>query len=193
MKMGKALLKRHLLWNLIGLLIILGGVGSVRANDAVYAIGPGDTLEISVWRDETLSREVIVPPDGIISFPLVGDINVTGMNVSQLRTTVKKKLTEFVPDATVTVILRGFASLRAFVIGKVKNPGMYPISLGTNVMQLLSMAGGLNPYASEGSIHILRQVKGSTVKIPFDYGQVLKGRNLEQNISIVRGDVVVVP
>ena len=163
------------------------------AAPSVYTIGPGDTLEISVWRDESLSREVIVPPDGVISFPLIGDVNVINMTVANLRTTVTKKLSDFVPDATVTVILKTFKSLRAFVIGKVKNPGMYGISLDTNVMQVLSMAGGLNPYASENNVHILRQVKGNSVKIPFSYSDVLKGRNLKQNIILKRGDVVVVP
>ncbi len=163
------------------------------AADSFYTIGPGDTLEISVWRDESLSREVTVPPDGLLSFPLIGDVNVIGMGVAELRRSVTKKLSEYVPDATVTVILKAFSSLRAYVIGKVNNPGMYPITLDTNVMQILSMAGGLNPYASENSIHILRQIKGSSVKIPFSYSEVLKGRNLEQNITLLRGDVVVVP
>jgi polysaccharide export outer membrane protein len=168
-------------------------VCDAMAANSVYTIGPGDTLEISVWRDESLSREVIVPPDGVISFPLIGDVNVIGMTVAKLRQTVTKKLSDYVPDATVTVILKAFDSLRAFVIGKVKNPGMYPISLETNVMQVLSMAGGLNPYASENNIHILRQVKGDSVKIPFSYADVLKGRNLKQNIALQRGDVIVVP
>jgi polysaccharide biosynthesis/export protein len=184
----------RIVWNGICLLIFLGITGeAIAAIDTYYAIGPGDTLEISIWRDESLSREVIVPPDGIISFPLIGDINVNGMTVADLRSVVRKKLSDYVPDATVTVILKAFNSLRAFVIGKVKNPGMYPITLDTNVMQILSMAGGLNAYASENSIHILRQIKGKSIKIPFSYGDVVKGRNLQQNITILRGDVIVVP
>lgn len=163
------------------------------AEDLAYTIGAGDTLEISVWKDETLSREVVVPPDGVISFPLVGDIKVTEMTVADLRTTVTQRLGEYVPDATVTVILKAFDSLRAYVIGKVNSAGGYPITLETNVMQILSMAGGLNPYASEDKIHVLRQVGGRSVKIPFSYSDVLKGRNLEQNIIVKRGDVVVVP
>jgi polysaccharide export outer membrane protein len=179
-------------WNSICLFLLLM-VGDAMAVDSIYTIGPGDTLEISVWRDDSLSREVIVPPDGIISFPLIGDVNVIGKTVANLRGTVTARLSDYVPDATVTVILKTFNSLRAFVIGKVKNPGMYPISLDTNVMQVLSMAGGLNPYASESNIHILRRIKGSSVKIPFNYSQVLKGRNLKQNVTLQRGDVVVVP
>jgi polysaccharide export outer membrane protein len=186
------MLIQRFLWNGICLVLLLAA-GDAIAAESVYTIGPGDTLEISVWRDESLSREVIVPPDGVISFPLIGDINIIGMTVANLRKTVTKKLSDYVPDATVTVILKTFKSLRAFVIGKVKNPGMFSISLDTNVMQVLSMAGGLNPYASENNINILRQVKGGSVKIPFRYGEVLKGRNLEQNIILQRGDVIVVP
>jgi polysaccharide export outer membrane protein len=188
----KKMFMRRFFWNSICLIFLMMVCDAMAAN-SVYTIGPGDTLEISVWRDESLSREVIVPPDGVISFPLIGDVNVIGMTVGKLRQTVTKRLSDYVPDATVTVILKAFDSLRAFVIGKVKNPGMYPISLETNVMQVLSMAGGLNPYASENNIHILRQIKGDSVKIPFSYGDVLKGRNLKQNIALLRGDVVVVP
>lgn len=185
------MLNRPFIWPGICLIILLTAYDALAAG--TYTIGPGDTLEISVWRDESLSREIIVPPDGVISFPLIGDINIIGMNVSGLRKTVTKKLSDYVPDATVTVILKSFSSLHAYVIGKVKKAGMYSIALDTNVMQILSMAGGLNAYASENSINILRQVNGGTVKIPFSYGDVLKGRNLEQNISLQRGDVIVVP
>ena len=185
------MVKQKIIWYSICLFVFI--VSNALASESVYTIGPGDELEISVWRDESLSREVIVPPDGVISFPLIGDINVLGMNVAVLRRTVTKRLSDYVPDATVTVILKTFNSLRAFVIGKVNNPGMYSITLDTNVMQILSMAGGLNAYASESNIHILRQVKGSSIKIPFNYGDVVKGRNLEQNITLQRGDVIVVP
>jgi polysaccharide export outer membrane protein len=115
------------------------------------------------------------------------------MTVDTLRKKVSKLLAAFVPDATVTVILKELNSLKAFVIGKVKQPGQYSISLDTTVMQVLSMAGGLTPYASENTIHILRRKKNITIKIPFNYSQVLKGNNLEQNIVLQRGDVVVVP
>jgi polysaccharide biosynthesis/export protein len=184
---------RRLLWYSICILSILLTAGDVVASGPLYTIGPGDSLEISVWRDESLSREVIVPPDGVISFPLIGDINTHGITVADLRAKVTKKLGDYVPDATVTVILKNYNSLKTFVIGKVKNAGAFSITLDTNVMQVLSMAGGLNPYASEDKIHILRQVKGGTINIPFNYGEVLKGRNLEQNIVLQRGDVVVVP
>ena len=127
--------------------LVFGMVAGVYAAGQQYRIGPEDLLEISVWRDESLSREVIVPPDGIISFPLIGDINVNYLTVAQLRSKVTEKLSDFIPDATVTVMLININSLQAYVIGKVNKPGVFPITLDTTVMQILSMAGGLNPFA----------------------------------------------
>lgn len=175
------------------LFVFLCACGTAVAQGLPYTIGPEDVLEISVWKDDSLSREVIVPPDGVISFPLIGDIQTGFMTVEDLRKKVSNLLAAYVPDATVTVILKELNSLKAYVIGKVNKPGQYAITLDTTVMQLLSIAGGLNPFASENRIHILRRKKNITIKIPFNYSQVLKGNNLEQNIVLQRGDVVVVP
>ncbi len=158
-----------------------------------YHIGSGDILEISVWKEESLNREVIVPPDLTIAFPLVGEIKVKEMTVSDLRREVTKRLEDFIPEATVTVMLRQINSLRAYVIGKVNKPGQFPIDLDTTTMQLLAMAGGLNPFAAAGKIYILRHQNGKLVKIPFDYNDLEKGKNLAQNITIKRGDVIIVP
>jgi len=158
-----------------------------------FTVGPGDVLEISVWRDENLSREIVIPPDNSISFPLIGDVNVSGMSVTQIRTVIKKKLTDYVPDASVTVVLKQINSLKAYVIGQVKNPGEFPITLETRMMQILSMAKGLTPFAAERDIHILRYQGKQVKKIGFDYKEILKGNNLEQDIILQRGDVIVVP
>jgi polysaccharide export outer membrane protein len=163
------------------------------ASEKAFHIGPGDVIEISVWKDPELSRNLVVPPDRIISFPLIGSINIKRLTVPELRKIVTQKLSEFIPDATVTVMLVEINSLKAYVIGKTNNPGEFPINLETNVMQILSMAGGLNPFASKGNINILRQQDNRIIKIPFNYGQVEKGKNLEQNILLQPGDVVVVP
>ena len=158
-----------------------------------YEIAPGDTLEISVWKDESLTRQLIVPPDGIISFPLVKDIDVNSLSVTELREILTEKLSLYVPDSTVTVMLLGANSLSAFVIGKVNKPGQFPIEMGTNVMQILAMAGGLNPFASQKDIIILRKQGDRITRIPFNYKEVKKGENLEQCIRLRQGDVVVVP
>ena len=165
----------------------------VLAAEEAYHLGPGDVIEISVWKDPELSRNLIVPPDGIISFPLIGSVNVTQLAVPELRKIVTQKLSEFIPDATVTVMIIEINSLKAFVIGKVNNPGEFAINLETNVMQILAKAQGLNPFASRGNIKIIRQQENKLIKIPFDYGEVEKGKNLEQNIILKAGDVVVVP
>jgi polysaccharide export outer membrane protein len=163
------------------------------AADRIYYIGSGDVLEISVWKDESLSRKLVVPPDGVVSFPLIGDIEVSSMTVTDLRKAVTKRLSEYIPDPTVTVMLVEINSLKAYVIGRVNNPGEFPINMETSVTQVLSMAGGLNPFASGDKVHILRREKNTTVKIPVDYELLLKGKNLEQNILLKKGDVVVVP
>lgn len=177
------------------LLFLLGLAINADASDSesLYRFRPGDVIEISVWKDESLSRQLIVPPDGFISFPLIGDIEVNNLAVPDLRKVVTAKLSEYVPDATVTVILLEISDRKAYVIGKVNKPGEFNITTHTNVMQILSMAGGLNPFASAGNTIILRQQQNSIMKIPFDYKQVEKGKNLEQNIILKPGDVVVVP
>ena len=166
---------------------------TASAKNSTYLIGSGDILEISVWKDESLTKQIIVPPDSVISFPLVGDIDVTDLTVPDLRKAITEKLTEYIPDATVAVLLFQINSMKAYVIGKVNKPGEFPISMETNVMQVLSMGGGLNPFASSDKILILRQQDNKTIQIPFNYKQVEKGQNLEQNILLQRGDVVVVP
>jgi polysaccharide export outer membrane protein len=177
----------------ISILLSLSAVSNSSAADKTYHIGAGDVLEISVWKDPELSRTVTVPPDGIISFPLIDNIRVTNLTVADLDKIITQKLSEFVPDVTVTVMLTEINSLKAYVIGKVNSPGMYDITLETNVMQILAQAGGLTPFASDGNILILRQKNNQITKIQFDYGEVQKGKNLEQNILLQPGDVVVVP
>jgi len=163
------------------------------AQDSAYRIGSGDELEISVWKDPSLTRQLVVPPDGVISFPLIQDLKVSNLTVAELRDIMTKKISAYVPDANVTVILLKTPSMTASVVGKVNKPGQYPITQETDVMQILAMAGDLNPFAAGGSIVILRQEEGKSIKIPFNYNQVKKGKKLEQNIFLKRGDVVVVP
>jgi polysaccharide export outer membrane protein len=179
--------------SIFGVVFIAMSVFSPLIYAASYHVGPGDVLEISVWRDETLSRELIVPPDGVLSFPLIGDVNVASMSVAQIREAIKKKLAEYVPDASVTVMIKQINSLNVYVIGQVKNPGVFAITMDTRVMHLLAMAKGLTPFAAERDIHILRDKNNKIEKIPFDYKEVLKGNNLQQDIRLQRGDIVVVP
>lgn len=172
---------------------ILGTTYVSAATDQFYLIGPGDIVEISVWNEPELSKKLVVPPDGVISFPLIDPIRITNHTITALKKEVTKKISEYIPDATVTVMLIEINSLRASVIGKVKTPGEYAITLDTNVLQLLAKAGGLTPFASEGNIKILRRKDNKIINIPFDYSEVEKGRNLKQNIILQAGDVILVP
>lgn len=165
-----------------------------RAQDIpFYRLGPGDVLEITVWEDERLNRKVVIPPDGVLSYPFAGDIKVSGLTVAELRKILKQRLNEYIQNPTVTVMLVQVNNLKAYVLGKVTRPGQYPIELNTDVMQILAMAGGLTPFASPEKIFILRREGGKILKIPFNYKEVLQGKHLEQNIILKRGDVVVVP
>lgn len=157
-----------------------------------YLLGPEDILEISVWKDEALTKQVVVRPDGKISFPLVGDIQASGRTTKQLQEELTEKITEYVPDPVVTVMVLEVNSLKVYVVGKVTQPGEYKVGKCINVMQALSMAGGLTPFADSDDIVILRNNGGKQEKIKFDYGNVSKGKDLEKNIELQAGDVVVV-
>ncbi len=167
---------------------------SVSGNEIPsYLIGPGDVLEISVWKEEGLQKEVLVRPDGGISFPLVGEIQAGGKTTVQLQDTIVKNIKRYIPDPVVTISVLKINDNKIFVVGKVNRAGEFVATHYIDVMQALSMAGGLNPYAKSGDINILRRVNGKTQAIPFEYDAVAQGDKLEQNIILKSGDVVVVP
>lgn len=158
-----------------------------------YQIGPEDLLEISVWREKDLQREVLVRPDGWLTFPLVGNVKAAGKTPQQLQTEISAKLRKYIPDPVVTVTVLKVQGLKIFVIGKVGKPGEYNVGRYVDVLQALTLAGGLTPFAREGEIKILRKDNGREKVIPFDYGAVKQGRGLNQNILLQAGDVVMVP
>lgn len=159
-----------------------------------YLIQPGDVLEVSVWKEEDLQREVLVRPDGQISFPLVGDIDAKGKTVSDLRAEITARLQKYIPNLVVTVTVARILGKRIYVIGQVNNPGEFVVNPRVDVMQALSMAGGTTPFAKLGDIIILRRDNdGTQSAIRFRYNQVESGRSLDQNIVLSNGDVVVVP
>jgi polysaccharide export outer membrane protein len=158
-----------------------------------YQIGPGDVLDVSVWKDETLTRSCVVRPDGFISFPLIGDIPASGKTVFELKSEMEGKLKRFVPEVVLYIDVKQINSLIIYVIGKVNNPGRFIMVVDVDVLQALATAGGLNVFAKGRKIRIFRHGKNETTIFPFDYDEVVDGKHLEQNIHLRRGDVVVVP
>lgn len=161
--------------------------------DPGYLLGPEDVLLISVWKDEHLTREVVVRPDGMISFPLVGDLAVEGKTVDELRSDLVRRLVKYIPNVNVTVAVTKVLSYKIYVVGRVTKPGEYLVGHYTDVLQALSLAGGLTPFAAENDIKIIRRVMGQQQVFQFRYGDARKGRDLEQNIILQRGDVLMVP
>lgn len=173
-----------------------GGVVRAQAPalvDPSYEIGPEDGLEISVWKDDALKTAVLVRPDGGVSFPLIGDVMVAGKTAIQVRDEVTRRLDKFVPEPVVNVSVVRVASYRVYVIGRVNKPGEYPLGRTIDVLQALSLAGGMTPFAVEDEIKIIRKVNGQSITLDFDYTRVRKGGDMSQNITLRSGDVVLVP
>jgi polysaccharide biosynthesis/export protein len=160
-----------------------------------YVIGPEDVLQVSYWKDATVSAEVTVRPDGKISLPLLNDVQAEGLTPEQLR----EKLTElakakyFEGDPNITITVRTINSRKAFITGQVTRPGPYNLTAPTTVLQLIAMAGGLTEFAKQKSISVMRNENGKQVRFPFNYKDVSNGRNLKQNIDLKPGDTVIVP
>lgn len=163
------------------------------ATDDSYKVGYGDVLEISVWKDEGLTKKVTVLPDGKFQFPLVGDIYAYGKTVQEIQTEIVAKISRFVPDPILSVEVDKVQSMIIYVIGRVNRPGQYSLNKEVNVLQALSLAGGLNPFAERDEIKIFRSVGDVTDVLLFDYDQVASGENLGMNIVLKRDDVVLVP
>jgi polysaccharide biosynthesis/export protein len=160
---------------------------------ADYVIGPEDVLAIVFWRDKDLSTEVMVRPDGKISLPLLNEIMAAGLTPEQLRQTLTEQAQRFVEDPNVTVVVKTINSRRVFVTGQVSKPGPYPLTAPTTVLQLISMTGGLLEYADAKNIVIMRNENGQSVNYRFNYKDVIRQKNLKQNIELKPGDTVVIP
>jgi polysaccharide export outer membrane protein len=172
----------------------LPGQAAAADNAAAgYVIGQGDVLTISVWKDESLTRDVVVLPDGTISFPLIGNIAAEGKTVDELKAEIVSKLRKYVPDPVLNVAVRSVNSMFIYVIGRVNNPGRFALAGNINVLQALATAGGLNPFADNNGIRIIRSGDGGPTTLSFRYDDVARGKRLEQNVMLRRGDVVVVP
>jgi polysaccharide export outer membrane protein len=164
-----------------------------RATSKDYVLQPGDDLEISVWKETDLTAEVLIRPDGGISFPLAGDLPAAGHTVAELTAALEKRVRRYEPDAVVTVMVKAAVGNRVYVIGKVNKPGDFALNRPIDVMQALSLAGGATPFANTNHIRVLRRDGTRITSIAFRYGDVQRGRRLDQNILLKSGDTVVVP
>ena len=158
-----------------------------------YKLHAGDAITVSVWKELELQRKVVIRPDGRFSFPLAGEIQAAGRSADQVRVDIESKLTKYIPEAVVAVMVEDVSGNRIYVIGQVTKPGMYVMNPQLTVLQALSLAGGGTPFAKLDNISIIRGTGTAQKTLPFRYDQVVGGKSLQQNISLESGDVVLVP
>lgn len=171
------------------------GAATAAEAQSTYRINPGDVLHVFVWNEDTLTEDVIVQPDGYFNFPLAGVIDAGGRTTSQVERSIVHGLTKYMKDTpVVTVSLLKMDGNIVYVLGKVNRPGAYPVNRPVDVTQALAMAGGLNSFADENDIQVLRRGdNGKQKAIEFEYGDIKSGKHLDTNIVLKAGDVVVVP
>jgi len=170
-----------------------GVAAKPATDDPNYMIGAQDVLDISVWKEPEVSRTVPVRPDGKISLPLLNDVQAAGLTPSQLAAQLTESLKKFVANPQVTVIVTTINSQRVYIMGEVIRAGAYPLLPGMTVLQGLSSAGGFTQFANLKKIYVLRQENGKQAKLPFNYKEVVGGKNSDQNITLKAGDTIVVP
>jgi polysaccharide export outer membrane protein len=161
--------------------------------DPAYKIGAQDVLKIDVWREDQLTRTVPVRPDGKITLPLLNDIQAVGLTPMELAGAIRDELKKFITNPQVTVSVMEINSRRIYVNGEVNKAGAYQLVPHMTVLQALSGSGGFTTFARIKNIYVLRNVNGKAVRIPFNYKEAIKGKNVNQNIELQPGDVIVVP
>ncbi len=164
-----------------------------RVNDD-YVIGPSDVLAINVWKDPELTRNVAVRPDGKITLPLIGEMEVSGLTALDVQRLVTQRLKEYVAKPEVTVIVQEVKSRTYIVVGKIVKPGSYGLAKPTTVLEAIAIAGGFLEFAKVNKVYILRhQDDGSEIKLRFEYKKVITQRNTDENVELRNGDTIVVP
>lgn len=180
------------------LFLLLAACGAwAQSAPETYVLRPGDRMQISVWKEEALNREVRVLPDGSISFPLVGRIPVSGLTTLEVESRIRDGLKKYIPEAVVTAVVTATEGNSVYVLGKVLKPGPVPLtSVDTTVLQVLSQAGGLDRFANADAIVVLRKPssrEGGEQTLRVRYSDLLRGRALESNVVMRPGDTVMVP
>lgn len=175
------------------LLCVKVGLADAAEKPDVYHLHQGDKVLISVWREETLQKEVIVLPDGSVTFPLIGRVEVAGLSTPEVEQNITKKLKTYFPEPIVTVVIVGIDGNRAYVTGKVMHPGPVIINGPMSVLQAISMVGGFDKFADESSIKVIRANPDGQAIWPVDYKDIVSGKNISTNIQLKAGDTLVVP
>lgn len=175
----------------ISLFAVLFMTAAVQAADGEYILGPGDVVEVMVWKEENLTRDVLIRPDGMFSFPLIGEVQAVGRTIAEVQAEMQERMEEYVLEARIAVMLKEMNSRSIFIVGKVVKPGGFPMYRNIRVMEAIALAGGLTPYADDDILVVRESQSGQTV-MPFDYSDVASGKNLEQNIVLSPGDTIIV-
>jgi polysaccharide biosynthesis/export protein len=158
-----------------------------------YVVGAEDVLSVYVWKEPDMSKSVPVRPDGMISLPLVGEIKAAGYTPVQLQDVLAEAMKKYVSDPQVTVIVEKVSSLSFNMVGEIAKPGYYPLTRRMTVLDAIALAGGFKDFAKTKKIYVLRKVNGVEERLPFNYKDVIKGKNSQQNIELQPRDTIVVP
>lgn len=168
-------------------------VSQPATTDPHYVIGAQDVLDVSVWKEPDLSRQVPVRPDGKISLPLLNDVQAAGLTPTQLAAQITASLEKYVTSPQVTIIVSQINSQRIYILGEVARVGAYVLLPGMTVLQALSNAGGFTAFSNSKNVYVLRQENGKQQKLFFNYKEFISGKKIEQNIELKAGDTIVVP
>ena len=177
----------------VSISVFFTSLATSAESNSLYKLNQGDTLFISVWGDETLKKEVKVLPDGSISFPLAGRIEVANTSTPEVEKTLTEKLKTYLSDPNVSVVVTNTDGNRFYIIGKVLKPGPFALAAPTTVLQALSYAGGLDKFADLKEIKVLRNGDKGQVTIPVNYDKLINGQDLDSNILLHTGDTILVP
>lgn len=180
-------------WIRTAAVCLMIAVPSSALTQSAYTLKEGDVLSISVWGEEALDREIKVLPDGSISFPLVGNISASGLTAPQIEERITEGIADFIPDASVSVVVTETLGNRIYVLGNVNNPGAFIMNSPLTVVQALSLAGGLSTFADENDILIVRETAEGRSQLPVLYNKILSGKDLSTNHLLVAGDTILVP
>lgn len=173
--------------------VIFANTAYAADSNNTYKLNQGDMLQISVWGEETLQKEVRVLPDGSISFPLAGRVEVANETATEVEKRVTEKLKVYLPDPQVTVVVSNTEGNKAYVIGKVVKPGAVLLTGSTTALQAISLAGGLDKFADLSAIKVLRGVGKNQTVVNVNYNSLIKGQSLESNVLLNAGDTILVP